>query len=179
MKRLSYIISPIAFIALSFWLLLHARPYILETAALTPFLTTQLFASTMLSVPCGLLFYVASFMQSCFALPFVGISLLVLVLSLLAVVLWRACHIDYSLFPSCWLPSFLLLLNYSQAGYLIYVLKTPALAFTLPLGLLVAVLMFWAWSAAASRWQLVLLAVAYLAVGYWTIGVCSFVRDPI
>lgn len=175
MKRLSYIISPIAFIALSFWLLLHVRPYILETAALTPFLTTQLFASTMLSAPCGLLFYVASFMQSCFALPFVGISLFVLVLSLQAVVLWRACHIDYSLFPSCWLPSFLLLLNYSQAGYLIFVLKTPALAFTLPVGLLVAVLMFWAWRAAASRWQLVLLAVAYLAVGYWTIGVCYFV----
>ena len=40
-----------------------------------------------------------------------------------------------------WLLSWMLLLNYLQLGYIIYLLKVPAVAFTLPVGLLLAVVL--------------------------------------
>jgi hypothetical protein len=58
------------FVAAGLWLLLGERyHFLLETAALTPFLTTHVFTIDMLSQIGGGLFWVSSLLQSCMAWP--------------------------------------------------------------------------------------------------------------
>ena len=84
----------IAFVVLGLYILLGwLTPFLLETAALTPFYTTSWFFRDVVSEPCGLLFYVGSFLQSCFALPWLGALLLTAVLALLAEPLQGVPHI--------------------------------------------------------------------------------------
>ena len=100
------------FVAFALCLLLGPlRPYLVETAALTPFYTTESFAAETISKPCGLLFYLASFLQSCFARPWLGASLFVAVLVAIAYVQRWAFRMSNAWFGLCWLTPFALLLN--------------------------------------------------------------------
>ena len=84
---LNRILLPLAFVSLALYILLgELSPVLYETAEITPFYTTDLFASDMLGRPCGLIFYLASFLQSTFATPWIGASLLCVVLMLIAYV---------------------------------------------------------------------------------------------
>lgn len=81
----------VAFVAFGYYILMwHMNGYLIETASVTPFLTTWDFFREMTGQPCGLLFYVASAAQSCFAIPALGVTLLLVVLSALAWIL-RVC----------------------------------------------------------------------------------------
>lgn len=113
--------------------------FLRETADMTPFYTDTAFACDMLGRVGGLVFYVASLMQSCFYHPWLGAILFIGVLVALAYAVRWAYRIDTDRFGWSWLPSLFLLLNYSQMGYFIYLLKMPAVAFTLPVGVLIAV----------------------------------------
>lgn len=113
--------------------------FLRETADMTPFYTDSAFACDMLGRVGGLVFYVASLMQSCFYHPWLGAILFISVLVALAYVVRWAFQIGNDKFGWSWLPSLFLLLNYSQMGYFIYLLKMPAVAFTLPVGVLMAV----------------------------------------
>ena len=75
----------LAFSVLSLYLLgVELKPFLIETAALTPFYTTTSFIADMMSMPCGFVGYIASMMQSCFAMPWLGALLLTLLLVALA-----------------------------------------------------------------------------------------------
>ena len=94
-KKFLWPLCMIAFVVLGLYILLGwLTPFLLETAALTPFYTTSWFFRDVVSEPCGLLFYVGSFLQSCFALPWLGALLLTAVLALLAETLRRAFRIS-------------------------------------------------------------------------------------
>ena len=117
------------------------RPYLLETAHLTPFLTTKVFAHEMMTQHAwGFILYAASFLQSCFAKPWLGASLLVAVLIAIAYATRWAFRLSDEWFGLCWVVPFLLLARYTRMGYMIYVCKDIAIAFTWPLAILLIIL---------------------------------------
>lgn len=160
------------FVAFALCLLLGPlRPYLVETAALTPFYTTEIFAAETISKPCGLLFYLASFLQSCFARPWLGASLFVAVLVAIAYVQRWAFRMSNAWFGLCWLTPFALLLNYTQLGYLVYTLKFPAVAFTPALGFLFTFGFVGLWFRWDKWWWKVAFALVVPAIGFWLFGV--------
>ena len=106
------------------------RPYLVETAQLTPFLTTRVFAHEMgTGSSLGWLYYAASFLQSCLARPWLGATLLVGILVAVAYTMRWAFRLSNPWFGLCWVLPFLLLTRYTGMGYLIYIAKSPAYAF--------------------------------------------------
>ncbi len=140
-RRITY---PILFLIFGYWLLMGVvSPLLVETADMTPFFTTGDFFTHMLLRPAGGLFYVASLLQSCMARPLVGTTLLLALLLALAYAVKGALRVPDRYEALCWLPSLALLANFTQIGYSLYTLKTPAVAFTPVLGALSALLLAW------------------------------------
>lgn len=127
-KRSLIRILPITFIGIiCLWLLAGNRLEFIETVAeLTPFYTTwESFADTV-GHPGGSLLYVSSAVSSCFANPWLG-SVLFALLACALTMLQSFNHrkgIAPVLFSSA--IALLLLLNFTQQCYIIYVLKVPA-----------------------------------------------------
>ncbi len=161
----------IAFVAFALFLLLGTlQPYLIETAALTPFYATGVSLVGLLERPCGLLLYVAAGLQSCFAHPWLGATLFVALLVALAYVVRWTFRVSDTWFGLCWVPSFGLLLHYTQLGYLIYTIKHPSVAFVDPLGLLIAFCLIGLWYR-LEDWRLkVVFMLLVPTVGYWLFG---------
>ena len=161
----------LTFVAFAFILLLgQLRPYLIETAALTPFYVTGVSLGELLGRPCGLLLFVASGLQSCFALPWLGVSFFVALLVAVAYVQKWAFRISDAWFGLCWVIPFALFVNYTQLGYLIYTLKHPAFAFAMPLGFLIIFCLMGLWYRLKDwRWKLVFLLLIP-TLGFWLFG---------
>lgn len=175
----------LAFSVLSLYLLgVELKPFLIETAALTPFYTTTSFIADMMSMPCGFVGYIASMMQSCFAMPWLGALLLTLLLVALAESMRRVFKVSAAWSGLCLVPSFMLILNYTEVGYMLWLVKTPALAFTMPLGMLISVGLTATAMVFHKLWIKLVLIVLYATVGYWLFGLfgllaCLFVVLPI
>ncbi len=173
MKLLKHLLFPISFILFSVWILYGSlcQSFLLETADMTPFFFDSFFAKEMIGRVGGLLFYVASFFQACFYYPWLGSLLLIAVLVALAYMVKWAFRVSNDAFGICWLPSLLLLLNYSQIGYFLYLLKTPAIAFTLPLGCLSAIGLIGCWRGLSNVVCKGVFLLLLSTIGYWFLGV--------
>lgn len=175
----------LAFSVLSLYLLgVELKPFLIETAALTPFYTTTSFIADMVSMPCGFVGYIASMMQSCFAMPWLGALLLTLLLVALAESMRRVFKVSAAWSGLCLVPSFMLILNYTEVGYMLWLVKTPALAFTMPLGMLISIGLTATTMVFHKLWIKLVLIVLYATVGYWLFGLfgllaCLFVVLPI
>ena len=175
----------LAFSVLSLYLLgVELKPFLIETAALTPFYTTTSFIADMMSMPCGFVGYIASMMQSCFAMPWLGALLLTLLLVALAESMRRVFKVSAAWSGLCSVPSFMLILNYTEVGYMLWLVKTPALAFTMPLGMLISIGLTATAMVFHKLWIKLVLIVLYATVGYWLFGLfgllaCLFVVLPI
>ena len=175
----------LAFSVLSLYLLgVELKPFLIETAALTPFYTTTSFIADMMSMPCGFVDYIASMMQSCFAMPWLGALLLTLLLVALAESMRRVFKVSAAWSGLCLVPSFMLILNYTEVGYMLWLVKTPALAFTMPLGMLISIGLTATAMVFHKLWIKLVLIVLYATVGYWLFGLfgllaCLFVVLPI
>lgn len=175
----------LAFSVLSLYLLgVELKPFLIETAALTPFYTTTSFIADMMSMPCGFVGYIASMMQSCFAMPWLGALLLTLLLVALAESMRRVFKVSAAWSGLCLVPSFMLILNYTEVGYMLWLVKTPALAFTMPLGMLISIGLTATALVSHKLWIKLVLIVLYATVGYWLFGLfgllaCLFVVLPI
>lgn len=175
----------LAFSVLSLYLLgVELKPFLIETAALTPFYTTTSFIADMMSMPCGFVGYIASMMQSCFAMPWLGALLLTLLLVALAESMRRVFKVSAAWSGLCLVPSFMLILNYTEVGYMLWLVKTPALAFTMPLGMLISIGLTATALVFHKLWIKLVLIVLYATVGYWLFGLfgllaCLFVVLPI
>lgn len=139
-KRLPY---TLLFILITMIVLMgQLRPFLTETAQLTPFLTTKVFAQEMMAQHTwGWLLYIASFLQSCLARPWLGASLLILLLIAIAYSTRWVLRLPDSCFGLCWIVPFLLLVRYTRMGYQIYVSKEVAVAFAFPLIVLLILLL--------------------------------------
>lgn len=175
----------LAFSVLSLYLLgVELKPFLIETAALTPFYMTTSFIADMMSMPCGFVGYIASMMQSCFAMPWLGALLLTLLLVALAESMRRVFKVSAAWSGLCLVPSFMLILNYTEVGYMLWLVKTPALAFTMPLGMLISIGLTATAMVFHKLWIKLVLIVLYATVGYWLFGLfgllaCLFVVLPI
>lgn len=175
----------LAFSVLSLYLLgIELKPFLIETAALTPLYMTTSFIADMMSMPCGFVGYIASMMQSCFAMPWLGALLLTLLLVALAESMRRVFKVSAAWSGLCLVPSFMLILNYTEVGYMLWLVKTPALAFTMPLGMLISIGLTATAMVFHKLWIKLVLIVLYATVGYWLFGLfgllaCLFVVLPI
>lgn len=175
----------LAFSVLSLYLLgVELKPFLIETAALTPFYTTTSFIADMMSMPCGFVGYIASMMQSCFAMPWLGALLLTLLFVALAESMRRVFKVSAAWSGLCLVPSFMLILNYTEVGYMLWLVKTPDLAFTMPLGMLISIGLTATALVFHKLWIKFVLIVLYATVGYWLFGLfgllaCLFVVLPI
>lgn len=175
----------LAFSVLSLYLLgVELKLFLIETAALTPFYTTTSFIADMVSMPCGFVGYIASMMQSSFAMPWLGALLLTLLLVALAESMRRVFKVSAAWSGLCLVPSFMLILNYTEVGYMLWLVKTPALAFTMPLGMLISIGLTATAMVFHKLWIKLVLIVLYATVGYWLFGLfgllaCLFVVLPI
>ncbi|MCR5780422.1 MAG: DUF6057 family protein [Bacteroidaceae bacterium] len=168
----------LAFVAFALILLLGPlRPYLVETAALTPFYA-DVPIGDFLGEPCGLLLYVSAGLQSCFAVPWLGVLLFVSALATVAYAVRWAFRINDAWFGICWISSFALLANYTQLGYLIYTIKHPAVAFAPALGSLAAFALIGLWFHLQKWWwKLAFLLVTPLA-GFWLLGFFGAMVTP-
>lgn len=132
----------LVFVAFALFLLLGPlKPYLVETAALTPFYADGTFARELVgSSPWGVLFYIASLVQTCFARPWLGALLFVGLLVAVAYVIRWACRIPSQWFPFCWVIPMVLLVHFSRWGYLIYTTKQRGFAVVPTLAVLLLVL---------------------------------------
>lgn len=174
MKRFVY---PALFLLFGIYvLLIEMSEYLCETSDMTPFYITDVFVHDMTSRCGGLLAFAASFLQSCLAIPRLGASCLLLLLLLLPYMWKKLFGIADSSEALCWIPSFAMLANYTQLGYMIYVLKSPAPAFSMPLGLFAALLLAWVFrffctlGGIAGEICKVVWIIAVAALGYYAIG---------
>lgn len=118
--------------------------YMIETASLTPYYSNTAFFCDGMQRPGGLLIWIGSFLTSCFYHPLLGTFVMILLLIALAAFIKGAFSISFSSDAICFIPSLLLILNYTQLGYMIYVIKVPATGIVAVLGLMSSVLLFWA-----------------------------------
>jgi len=172
MKKL---LAPLVFVTVALCVLLFGQQHILrETAELTPFYTTGVFACDEVFKAGGCLEYAALLLQSLFAQPYLGALLLCSVLVALAYALKWSFRVDGSFEPLCWIPSMFLLLNYTQLGYLVLEMASGGVAFVAPLGMLFAVLLIGAWMRVGVFGRYVWALLVVIA-GYYMIGIYSFV----
>ncbi len=143
----------LVFVAFALILLLGPlQPYLRETGALTPFYLTGISLGEFVSHPYGLLLYVASGMQSCFAIPWLGATLFTASLIAVAYAQKWAFRLNDNWFGLCWVIPFWLLVNYTKMGYLIYTTKAVAPAFTPILQVLIGVLLLGCLRVGLSHW---------------------------
>lgn len=143
----------LAFVAFALFVLLGLlQPYLRETGALTPFYLTGISWGEFVSHPYGLLLYVASGLQSCFAIPWLGATLFTASLVAVAYAQKWAFRLNDHWFGFCWVIPFWLFANYTKMGYLIYTSKAVASAFTPVLEVLIGVLLLGCLRAGLSHW---------------------------
>ena len=141
------------FVAFTLSVLLGSlQPYLRETGALTPFYMTDVSLDEFVNHPYRLLLYIASGLQSCFAIPWLGASLFTAFLVAVAYAQKWAFHVNDNWFGLCWAIPFWLFVNYTQKGYLIYTIKAVAPAFTPVLEVLLGALLLGCLRAGLSHW---------------------------
>ncbi len=172
MKNLFY---PLLFIAFGLYLLLGGIPdFLLETADMTPFSTSSHHISETIGNAGGVLTLCSQWLTSCFAIPWLGTVLLVGILVALAYAIRLTFRLPSALEGLCWLPSLAMLLNYSQQGYMLYVMKVAGTAFSMPLGLIIGIGLYAAYLHIKPIWgRLAWILITALPL-YYIIGAYAF-----
>ena len=163
--------SSFLFTIVTLFLTIGLRPeYLRETADLNPFYLNEGFFRICLSRSGSVVAWVSCGLASWMVKPWLGAVAFGVALLILTALLIRVFRLKGGWQVLAFIPSMMAILNYTQLGYMIYVLKAPAPVFSLPIGLIVSVLLVWAKKAYSKTWwkwtHLVLLTV----VGYPLFG---------
>lgn len=180
MERRSLIkVLPIALIALTcVWQMAGVRQEFLVTVAnLTPFYTTWGYFADVCREPGGFLLYCSAGLTSLFAKPWVGTVVFTLLACLLPLLQPSRRRKEFAHIMVSSSIALLLLLNFTQQGYIIYVLKAPATGLSPFLGFMAIGVLTWCADLFCDRlYNKVGLAVAYsylaavILVGYHFFG---------
>lgn len=159
------------FVVFSFVLLaLCYGDYMHKVEALSLFLSTQSFLSHCMDVPGGAILWCAAFLNQFFYFPWLGALIYSLLLGAIAVVIIYAFRIPRSWTPLAVVPCALVLLAFTNLGYLIFSLKPVGFSYTLPLGILSALLLFWGYGCLGRWWLRVPAIVFIVCCGYPLLG---------
>lgn len=176
--RLPRYAYPVAFAAFSLALLLGwFVPFMRETGEMTPFFTTRDFARETLAQVGGGLYWVASALQGSLARPLLGALLLTGVLVGVGCAVRWAFGLRGPSAGLCWMAPLALLLSYTQTGYMLYVEKTPGVAFTAALGTLAATLLSKCW--ARAWWMRLVWMALVCGAGYWLMGFYALLAEAL
>ena len=145
---------------------------------LSVFLYDNIFFEEMMSMPAGILYYVASFLVQFFYYPVLGATVYV---ALLAVVYW----LTYKVFDIpvryrilALLPVAALLASNTQLGYWIFYLKIPGYYYVALLGVLLSLLAAWVVKK-ANVYLTPLLIVGWISLVYPVLGVYALTSGVI
>ncbi len=170
-SRLIAGICVIIFVALTYILLPGINADYLRRIEEQSFFTAgSTFFNTIVNVPGGLLAWVGAFLTQFFYHPWLGTSMLLVLLLCLWVVTARVFRLRLPLFPLAVIPSAMLLLSVLTPGYVIFTLKSPGWVFSNALGLLCSLGLFAAYRSLTPSWARGVLAVLTVCIGYPFIG---------
>lgn len=124
-------------------LLVHFSDYVYKFHSLSFFQQTWEYLSDCLKQPAGFLQYAARFLTQFCLYPGVAIAMLLAIYAAISFLICRLLLKDPRLFALSLLPPLGLFLFTMRLGYEFFLLKTDALIFSQPLGLLTSLLVFW------------------------------------
>ena len=163
--------SSFLFTIVTLFLTIGLRPeYLIETADLNPFYLNEGFFRICLSRSGSVVAWVSCGLASWMVKPWLGAVAFGVALLILTALLIRVFRLKGGWQVLAFIPSMMAILNYTQLGYMIYVLKAPAPVFSLPIGLIVSVLLVWAKKAYSKTWWKWTHLVLFTVVGYPLFG---------
>lgn len=169
--RIGFIPLAILLILLTLLMTLVLHPeYVRMSADLNPFVFTSEFFYDSMRQAGGLLMWTSRLLQSLFFYPWLGASVMALVLVGMALATWKTFKVSDSMMPLCFVAPLMILLNYTQLGYMIYVLKSPAPAMSMALGGLLVMLLTWVYTSLSGRWMRWSMLALLIVVGYPLMG---------
>ncbi|MBO7557363.1 MAG: hypothetical protein J6T52_02605 [Bacteroidaceae bacterium] len=163
--------SSFLLVIVTLFLTIGLRPeYLIETADLNPFYLNEGFFRICMSRSGSLVVWVSCGLASWMVKPWLGAVAFGIALLILMVLMIRVFRLKGGWQALAFVPSMMAILNYTQLGYMIYVLKAPAPVFSLPIGLIVSVLLVWAKKAYPKTWWKWTYLVLLTVIGYPLFG---------
>lgn len=165
------VISVGGFVIFSFVLLLCCyADYMHKIESLSIFVPVSSFFDNCMSLPGGLLTWAGSFCTLSMHIPALGGAVYSLLLLAVILATVKAFSIPRGWTPLAIIPAALILLSFVSFGYLIYTVKPLGYAFSLPLGVLSTLLLFYGVGILRHWWLRSLAIVLIVIVGYPFLG---------
>jgi len=163
------------FIGVAYYLTaFHNYNYLIKTEELSLFMPTKFFWVECMQKAGGLLEYIGCFLTQFFYYPWLGSSVFIGLLLLLIYLITKVFQIPAKFFPLAFIPSSMLLLAFTELGYLIYILKSPGYAYFNLLGILSVLATLWGYRVLRS-WQSrcifagLFIVITYPLFGFYTL----------
>lgn len=138
--------------------------YMHKIESLSIFLPVSSYFDSCTALPGGLLTWLGTLCTLSMHTPWLGAALYTLLLLVLIWVTIKAFSVATEWMSVAILPSALILLSFVSFGYLIYTVKPLGYAFSLPSGVLIALMLYWGVTA-LRQWWLRALAILVIVVG--------------
>lgn len=152
------------FVMLAYTLLaVSNQDYLKKTEELSFFVCDTQFFHDCMEIPGGFLSWISSFLTQLFFHPWLGATVMILLLIGLWITLYKALTMPRAAFPLASIPSIMMLLAFLSPGYLIFTSKTPGYPYLGIIGLYMDAIMYWAYRHNSTAvWKLSILTVAIL-----------------
>lgn len=147
--------------------------YMHKIESLSIFIPVSSYFDSCMALPGGLLTWLGTFLTLSMHTPWLGAAVYSLLMLALICVTVKAFSISKGRMSLAILPSALILLSFVSFGYLIYTIKPLGYAFSLPLGVLFSLLLYWGVASLRQWWLRALAIVAIVAAGYPYLGFYS------
>lgn len=144
--------------------------YMHKIESLSIFLPVSSYFDSCTALPGGLLTWLGTLCTLSMHTPWLGAALYTLLLLALVWVTIKAFSVATEWMSVAILPSALILLSFVSFGYLIYTVKPLGYAFSLPLGMLFALMLYWGVTSLKQWWLRALAIVVIVAAGYPYLG---------
>ncbi len=174
----------LVFIGVAYYLTaFHNYNYLIKTEELSLFMPTKFFWVECMQKAGGLLEYIGCFLTQFFYYPWLGSSIFIGLLLLLIYLITKVFQIPAKFFPLAFIPSSMLLLAFTELGYLIYILKSPGYVYSNLLGVLSVLAILWGYRVLRS-WQSrcvfagLFIIITYPLFGFYTLFAAGFLLYP-
>ena len=169
------LLSFLFFIGTAYYLTaFHNYNYLIKTEELSLFMPTKFFWIECMQKAGGLLTYIGCFLTQFFYYPWLGSSIFIGFLLLVRYFTSKAFQISTKFFPLTFIPSAMLLLAFTELGYLIYLFKSPGYVYSNLIGVLVVLGCLWTYRLFCS-WQSrsvfigLFILISYPLFGFYTL----------
>lgn len=163
----------ILFMITAFGLIYFKKDFFRWVESISIFIPTQSFFIQNLQLPGVLLTYTGTFFTQFFYYPYLGGILFILIQLLISGLVLKTFKVPRQYFPLAFIPSILLLLSATQAGYVLYTLKSPGFIFSNSIGVIFSLTIFLLYKKIKPGYARILFATLFIIVTYPLLGVYS------